>query len=102
MEEPESCNKSKTVIKLSKIRTADSTVLKHITWPHELVYGAGSHPTVYEKLTLPLFISRYLTILETMKPAQKVAMLKYLPELMTDTEIYRWEPVHAFHAVWLL
>ena len=67
---------------------ANSTVLKHITWPHELMYATGGQPTVYEHLTLPLFISWYLAILEMVKPAQKEAMLKPFHELVADAEIY--------------
>ena len=42
---------------------ADSTDIKHITWPHELVYAAGSQPTSL----LPLVVTVYLAILDTVK-----------------------------------
>ena len=72
----------------SNVHTADSTIVKCITWPHELVYVAGSQPAVYEELTLPQFVSGYLGILDTVKASQKEVMLKHLRELMADAEIY--------------
>ena len=36
-----------------------------------------------------------------MKPTQKEAILKHLRELTADAEIYGWEPLRAFHAIWL-
>ena len=39
-------------------------------------------PFSYEELSIPLFMSRYLTMLETIKPAHKPLMTKHLKELM--------------------
>ena len=62
---------------------------------------AGGKLVIYEELTLPLFIPRYLAILEMVKPTQKEAMLKNLHELMVDAELYGWELVGAFLTIWL-
>ena len=70
-------------------------------WPHELVYGPSGQPTLYEELMLPLFISGYLTILESVNPVQKEALLNHLSELMANSAIYRWEPVWTLHAIWV-
>ena len=40
-------------------------------------------------------------ILEGERPQQKEAMLMHHCELMVDATIYSWEPVQAFHAIWL-
>ena len=40
--------------------------------------------------------------MEDEKPAIKALMASHLVELMSDAELYRWEPIRAFHAVWLL
>ena len=52
-EELDSLKRRKTGIKLGKIRMADSTLLKRITWLHELMHQASGQPTVYEELTFP-------------------------------------------------
>ena len=38
------CKRRKTAIKSDKLCMADTTVLRQLTWPHELVYGPGSQP----------------------------------------------------------
>lgn len=72
-----------------------------MTWPHELVYTATDQPVVYEELSVTLFVSGYLAIMETVKPIMKQIMGKHLKELMTDAEVYRWAPVRVYHVVWL-
>ena len=64
------------------------------------MYGPGGQPTIYEEIILPLFISGYLEFLESVKPAQKEAMLKHLSEVMANVAVYRWEQVWVFHTVW--
>ena len=46
-------------------------------------------------------MSGYLAVLETVKPTHKPLMTKHLEELMADAELYGWESVRAYHAVWL-
>ena len=55
----------------------------------------------YEDLSLSLFISGYVAIVDIVKPTQTEAMLKHLRELMADVEICWCEPVRAFHGVWV-
>ena len=98
-EEQAAPKKRRTAKKLSKVRTADTTVLKQIMWPHELVYDPRGRPAAHEDLPLPLFIQGYLAILQAEKPQKKDIMLKHLSELMADAAIYGCESVRAFHAV---
>ena len=88
-------------LKSSKVRTADSTVVKCITWPHELVYISGVQSAIYEQFSVPLFASGYIAFLNTVKSGFKEVMLKHLQELMADSAIYGWEHVRTYHAVWL-
>ena len=37
----------------------------------------------------------------TVNSELKEVMLKYLKELMADATTYGWEPIHAYHVVWL-
>ena len=91
-------HKHKT-IKLGKVCKADSTVVRRITWPHELIYTARGQPVVYEQLTLPIFLTDYLADVDTMKLGLKEANLKHICELMVDADTYGWEAVHAYHTV---
>ena len=56
------------IIKSGKLCMADSTILKQIIWPNELVYRPGSKPAVYDELSLLYFINAYLAILEAERP----------------------------------
>ena len=64
------------------------------------MYTAVWQPTIYEELSIPL-VSMYLTILDNVKLALKPAVTKHLNELMDEAELYGWEPVQAYHAIWL-
>ena len=48
-----------------------------------------------------LFISGYLTVMETIKPTLKLVMSKHLKELMAYAEVYAWALVRANHLDWL-
>ena len=56
---------------------------------------------MYGQLTMPLFVSGYIALLDTVKPGLKEVMLKHLRELMADADTYRWELIRANHVVWL-
>ena len=56
---------------------------------------------MYEDLSITLFVSGYLAIMETLKSSFKHIMAKHLKELMADAEVYGWAPVGAYHAVWI-
>ena len=88
-------------LKLGGMRTADIQVLCKVDWPHEFVYSADSKPAKYESLFVPLFVSRYVKIMAIQKPDVMALMSSHLTELMADTELYGWEAVKAFHAIWL-
>ena len=62
----EMCVRQKCIkmIKSGKVRTANTMVVRRITWPHKLVYTTGGHPAMYEQLSLPLFLSEYLAVLD--------------------------------------
>ena len=62
-------------LKSGRIRTADSTVLKRITWPYELMYNSGREPVVCEHKSIPQFVTGYLSVLDTVKSGGKQVML---------------------------
>ena len=48
-----------------------------------------------------MFISGYLAVMAAEKMAVHPLMAQHLQELMGDTELYGWETIGAFHAIWL-
>ena len=84
VKEPAPRRKKAKAHKSGKIRTAKSTVIKRITWPHELVYTSGGKPVTYELISLPQFVAGYLSVLDTKKSGERKVMLKHLKELMAD------------------
>ena len=92
-EEPGRRKKRWSALKSGKIRTADSTVVKIISWPHELVYNSGGEPVIFKHISMAQFVSGYLSVFDTVKSGGKQVMLKHLKELMADTSTYGWEPV---------
>ena len=94
-EKPISYKRRKSTIKSHKFHTTDTTVPRQNLWLHELVYGPGGQPAIYDELLLPLFIQGYLVIIELERPAQKDAILKYLSELMADAASYSAGILHC-------
>ena len=99
-EEPTPIPKRKT-LKLGKIRTADSSVLHKVVWPHKVVYTATGKPAEYDDISIPLFISRYLTVMAMEKPSVCLLMAQHLQDLTGDTVLYEWEHAMTFHTIWL-
>ena len=56
---------------------------------------------LYDNLSVPLFVSGYMKVMDTEKPAIRALMAIHLDDLMGDTELYRSEEVRAFHTIWL-
>ena len=52
-EEPGRRKKRQRALKSGKVRTADSTLMKIISWPHELMYNSGGEPVTYEQISIP-------------------------------------------------
>ena len=71
-------------------------VLKRVTWPHELVYATDGQPATYEELSLLLFITGYLALMEPEKPALQLVMAKYLKDLMANMGVYGHHKVIHF------
>ena len=76
-------------------------VLHHVTWPHKCIYAADRQPTEYKTLSVPLFVSGYVKVMDTETLASKSLVGAHLADLMADAELYVWEAGRAFHAIWL-
>ena len=70
--------KCRNMIKSGKVRTANATVVRLITCPHKLIDISGGQPTMYQQLTMLLFVSGYIAVLDTAKPGLKEVILKHL------------------------
>ena len=64
-------------------------------------YTTAGQAAVHDDIFIMLFISEYLAVIEAEKPAIYPVMTWHLQESMGDSELYGWEPVRAFHAIWL-
>ena len=62
------------VLKSGKIHTADSMVLKNVTWPHELIYKAEDKPAQNEDFSMSQFVSGYMAVMNMEKPAVRTVM----------------------------
>ena len=88
-------------LKSDKIRTADSSVHHKVAWLHEVIYTAKRKPEEYRELTISLFVSGYLAVMVAEKTSVHSLMSQHLQDLVSDVELYGWEPVTAFQAIWL-
>ena len=81
-EEEPVVQRKKTVHKSDRDRTGATSIKKRITWPHEVIYGADSHPATYKKLTVSSFVTGYLIVLNEVQVSEiKDRMVLHLEEI---------------------
>ena len=68
-------------------------VLQKVTCAPELVYTWGMQPTAYADLSIALFVSGYLAVMEMEKQSIKPLMAHHLQELLADVDLRGWDPV---------
>ena len=87
--------------KSGKLRSADTTAVIQVLWPHELGFTPQGRPAIYESLSAMGFVNGYLSImsLQTYSLRDKKAM--HLQEMREDGETFRRPVVRAYHTVWL-
>ena len=56
---------------------------------------------MYFNISIQLFVSGYMQVIEAGQASIRPFMANHVIDLMGDAELSGWEPVHAFHAVWL-
>ena len=73
---------------------------RQVTWPHEVVYTVAGKAAVYDDISMPLFMQGYLIVMEGKKEAVSAQMASHHKDLVTDSELYGWVKVQAYHVVW--
>ena len=87
-------------LKTGKLQTADTTILHKITWTHKVIYTCTGQPAEYDQLSITIFVSGFLMVMILEKQSVRPYMLQHLQDLMADADLYGWEPIRAFHAIW--
>ena len=64
-----------------------------------MVYASAGQPTVYEEMSVTVFVSGFLMVMVRGKDDIKPYMLQHLQKVMEDTKSYDWEPIQAYHTV---
>ena len=91
----------RSIITSDKLRSADTTDIKKLLWPNELVFTPEGQPAVYECLSARAFVNGYLTIMSFQKDSLTDKMDVHLHEMMDDWKTFRWPVGRAYQAVWL-
>ena len=84
-----------------KHRTADTALVRTVTWPHEVLHTPSAQPIVYEMISSIAFVHGYITVMAKKLSRIRTFMLSHLQEIMEDREMYGWQVVRAYHAAWL-
>ena len=77
---------TKKPLKLGKLRITDSLVVHHFIWQYELVNTAEGQPVIYDSISAPLFVSRYMQAMEVEKPAVRPYMANHLVDLIGNMQ----------------
>ena len=82
-----------TKLTCGKLRTADTTAVKKVLWPHELVFTPDCQPATYESLSCMAFVNGYISIMDLQTVTIRNKMTIHLQEIMEDGEIFGWSVV---------
>ena len=84
-----------------KLHMADGTVLKKVTWPHEVMFTPEGRTAVYGELSVMACLRGNLIVMDSQPQDTKALMDSHLADLMEDREVYGWPLVRDFHSTWL-
>ena len=68
-------------------RYPDIQVVNCVIWVQQSAQLMDGQPAIDDSLSLPLFVSSYMQIMEAEKPATKALMATHLMELMGNMEL---------------
>ena len=66
------------------MRTADTTVVHQVTWPHEVIYFPSAQPAISDQHASMAIVDGYITVMSREAPNIKVLILTHLQELMEN------------------
>ena len=84
---------------LGKLRSADTSAIHQVMWPHELIFTPKGQPAAYESISILAFVNRFLTIMSLQMDALRIKMSAHLQEMMEDGETFGWPVVRAYHSL---
>ena len=96
-----SCDMKKPNGVSGKLKTADTTVVHQVTWPHDVIYTPSGQPAMYDQLNSMAFVDGYLTVMAKELEHIRVKIIIHLQALMEYDDDYGWLAVRAYHAAWL-
>ena len=97
-----SISRNKKVLKSGMNRIGALTVVKRVTWPHEVVHISDGKPAAYQDISVPSFVQGYLITMDSQDNTTKHRMMaEHLKDLISDAEMYGWGRTWAFHGVWM-
>ena len=69
----------RTKLTSGKLRTMDTTAVKEVLWPHELVFTPDGQPAIYESLSSMAFVNGYFSTMALQKDTIRNKMTILLP-----------------------
>ena len=66
---------------------------RRLTWTHKVVYTTDGKASVYDDISISLFVKGYLVVMEGEKEVVRAQMPSHLKDLMSDSEFYGWDKV---------
>ena len=87
-EEEQPQPRRRTKITSGKLRTMDTTAVKQVLWPHELVFTPDGQPAVYDSMSCMAFVNAYLAIMAHQKDTLRNKMAIHLQEMIEDGETF--------------
>ena len=73
---------------LGKLRSADTSAIHHVMWPHEYVFTPKGQLAAYESLSTMAFVTGYRTIMDLQSEPLRRKMSAHLKEIMEDGETF--------------
>lgn len=64
--------------------TVATSMVRKVTWPHEVVYFLAGKPAAYQDMSVPLFVKGYLITMDSQDTSIKHKMSEHLKDLMSE------------------
>ena len=68
-------------------------VVHKVTWLHEIAFTIAGQPAIYHELSIALFGSGYLAVMDLERLSLRPLMASQLQKPIANAELYGWKPV---------